>query len=250
MLIDSHCHIHDKQFFPEDRQGVYQRAFDEGVQMIVVGTDQADSRAAVEFASEREGVWAVVGVHPHDSKNGWQDIEQILKERPKKLVGVGEIGLDYFYENSPKAKQREAFEQQLQWAVDHDLPVSFHVRDAFDDFWAIFDNFTGVRGVLHSFTDTTKTMETGLKKGLYIGVNGISTFTKIQSQREMFSRIPLERMLLETDAPFLTPLPFRGKVNEPAFVRLVAEHHATLRKRDVDEVIGITTANVKALFSI
>lgn len=250
MLIDSHCHIHDKQFFPEDRQGVYQRAFDEGVQMIVVGTDQADSRAAVEFASEREGVWAVVGVHPHDSKNGWQDIEQILKERPKKLVGVGEIGLDYFYENSPKAKQRQAFEQQLQWAVDYDLPVSFHVRDAFDDFWAIFDNFTGVRGVLHSFTDTVQTMETGLARGLYIGVNGISTFTKIQSQREMFTSIPLDRMLLETDAPFLTPLPFRGKVNEPAFVRMIAEHHAVLRKRDVDEVIGITTANVKALFSI
>lgn len=249
MLIDSHCHIHDKQFFPEDQQGAYQRAIETDTQMIVVGTSEADSRAAVEFAGEREGVWAVVGVHPHDTKSGWGDVAKLLRENPAKLVGIGEIGLDYFYDNSPREVQKQAFEEQLQWAVDYGLPVSFHVRDAFEDFWPILDNFSGVRGVLHSFTDTAKTMEQALERGLYVGVNGISTFTKNPEQRQMYSQVPLERMLLETDAPFLTPLPLRGKVNEPAFVRLVAEHHAGLRQCEVDEVISATTANAKALFA-
>lgn len=250
MLVDSHCHIHDAQFYPDSREAVYSRAVEANVDMILVGTSEPDSRAAVEFASSHDSAWAVVGVHPHDTKDGWGDIGQILKEKPNKLVGIGEIGLDYFYNNSPRDVQTEALEQQLQWASDYSLPISFHVRDAFDDFWPIFDNFSGLRGVLHSFTDTVDTLEQAFKRNLLIGVNGISTFTKNSEQRELFAGIPLEKMLLETDAPFLTPLPYRGKVNEPAFVRKVAEHHALVRDCSVDKVINQTTKNARALFAL
>lgn len=250
MLIDSHCHIHDLQFYPEGREAVYNRAVEANVEMILVGTSESDSRAAVEFAANHDHAWAVVGVHPHDTKDGWGDIGKILKEKPSKLVGIGEIGLDYFYNNSPRDVQTEALEQQLQWASDYNLPISFHVRDAFDDFWPIFDNFSRLRGVLHSFTDTADTLERAFRRNLLIGVNGISTFTKNPGQRELFANIPLEKMLLETDAPFLTPLPYRGKVNEPAFVRKVAEHHALVRGCSVDKVIHQTTKNARALFAL
>lgn len=250
MLIDSHCHIHDLQFFPENREEVYQRAIEAGVEMLLVSTSQVDSRAAVEFAASHEGTWAVVGVHPHEAKDSWQEIRQLLAEKPEKLVGVGEIGLDYFYNHSPREIQIKALEEQLQWALDYNLPVSFHVREAYDDFWPVFDNFTGVRGVLHSFTDTAQTLEKALSKGLYIGVNGISTFTKDKAQQAMFLQVPLNRLMFETDAPFLTPSPFRGRINEPVFVREVAKHQAEARSLPLDDIIAAATANTRALFML
>lgn len=250
MLIDSHCHIHDAKFFPENREEVYTRAVEASVQMIVVGTSEADARAAVDFATSHEGAWAVVGVHPHDTKGGWRAVEELLKNKQEKVVGIGEIGLDYHYDNSPRDVQLRALEEQLQWAVDYNLPVSFHVRDAYDDFWPVFDNFTEVKGALHCFTDTQETLDKALARGLYISVNGISTFTKDVEQQKMFATIPLEYMLLETDAPFLTPRPFRGKVNEPMFVREVAKHQAEARGLPLSTVISTTTANAKALFAL
>jgi TatD DNase family protein len=131
------------------------------------------------------------------------------------------------------------------------LPIIFHVRDAFDDFWPIFDNYNSqIRGVLHSFTDSHEHMMAAVERGLYIGVNGISTFTKDEMQQKMFASIPVNRLLLETDAPFLTPTPLRGKVNEPAFVRYVAEHHAKIRGLSTDELAASTTANAHALFAL
>ncbi len=250
MLVDTHCHIHDKAFFPDDREEVYSRAKEDGVYMVLVGTGEKDSRSAISFAETHQGTSAVVGVHPHDTKDGWDEIGKILSEKSNTIVGIGEIGLDYFYDNSPRDIQMKALEAQLQWASDYKLPVSFHVREAFDDFWPIFDNFSGLRGTLHSFTDSMQTLERALERGLYIGVNGISTFTKQVDQRQMFSAIPLDRMLLETDAPFLTPKPYRGRVNEPAFVRFVAEHQATVRQCRYDEIAEQTTANAMRLFAL
>ncbi len=250
MLIDSHCHIHDTQFYPEDRDEVYAQAHRAEVGMIVVGTSERDSHDAVEFARQRENVWAVVGVHPHDAKDGWGEIAEIIAKKHEHVVGIGEIGLDYFYNNSPREVQIRALEEQLQLAQDYKLPVSFHVRSAFDDFWPIYDNFSAIRGVLHSFTDTAATLEKGLSRGLYIGVNGISTFTRDVAQQEMFASIPLERVLLETDAPFLTPVPHRGKINSPAFVTLVAEHIAHTHNCAYDDVARVTTANARALFAL
>ena len=225
------------------------RAHKAGVnKLICVGTSEQSSREAVDFALEHEDVFASIGVHPHDTKDGWRKLTELTSA--EKLVAVGEIGLDYFYSHSPREVQILALEAQIDLALKYDLPVIFHVREAFDDFWPIFDNFRGIRGELHSFTDTKAHMEEALKRGLYIGVNGISTFTKDTAQKAMFAAIPLQRMLLETDAPFLTPIPFRGKVNEPVFVEKIAEHHAAIRGISVDEIALATTANAHALFAL
>lgn len=248
MLIDTHCHIHEADY-PHEAKEVLSRAQEAGVaEIICIGTNQKSSEEAVEFAESHDNVFAAVGVHPHDAKDGVEGIKKLFGA--KKIVAVGEIGLDYYYNNSPRSIQIAALEQQLQWAVDYTLPVSFHVRDAFDDFWPIFSNFSGVRGVLHSFTDTTVNLEKGLANGLYIGVNGISTFTRDEAQRKVFASIPLERLVLETDAPFLTPAPYRGKVNEPGRVREVATHQAMLRGVSFDDVASSTSRNAQQLFGL
>lgn len=252
MLVDTHCHIHEPsyQFNPEE---VIRRAYEQQVgNMICVGTNEQSSREAVAFAQNHDGIFSAAGVHPHDTKDGWGEIATILAAsgKTKKLVAVGEIGLDYFYTHSPRDVQIKALEQQIDQALRYDLPIIFHVREAFEDFWPIFDNFHGIRGELHSFTDSQENLEGALKRGLYIGVNGISTFTKNDTQKAMYAAIPLEGMLLETDAPFLTPVPFRGKVNEPAFVAEVAKHHAQIRGISFEEIARLTTVNANALFAL
>lgn len=246
MIVDTHCHIHEASY-PLDIAEVVKRAKAAGVTWSVcVGTSVESSRQAIDFASTHDGYVAAIGVHPHDTKDGY-DIGPLFASR--EVVAVGEIGLDYFYTHSPREVQIEALRAQLDLAVAHDVPVIFHVREAFDDFWPIFDDYGGrIRGVLHSFTDTAENMQKAIEKGLYIGVNGISTFTKDPLQQAMFDAIPLDRLLFETDAPFLTPHPFRGKVNEPAFVRIVAEYHATRRGISYQEISRQTTENASALF--
>ena len=258
-LIDSHCHVHDTEFFTDNREELYQQSIAVGIGMICVGTDERSSRQAVEFAANHDRAWAAIGVHPHDSKDGWGEVERLLKSREDNspIVAIGEIGLDYYYNHSPREVQIQALEAQLQLAVDYDVPVSFHIRDGapdqpsvWDDFWPIFDNFHGVRGVLHSFTDTRRNLEKGFARGLYVGLNGISTFTKDQTQRELFASVPLERLLLETDAPFLTPKPFRGKMNKPEYVELVAKYWAEQRNIDFDNLTKATVYNTKKLFGV
>lgn len=247
MLIDTHCHIHDPNYpLPVDE--VLQRAREAGVEkMICVGTDVENSRQAVVFAAQYDYLYAAVGVHPHDAANG---IEGISDLAAGEVVAIGEIGLDYYYNNSPRQAQITALEAQLHIARNRNLPVIFHVRSAFDDFWPVFENFRGIRGVLHSFTDTADTLQRALRHDLYIGVNGISTFTKDVAQQKMFQSIPFERLMFETDAPFLTPAPFRGKMNEPSMVREVAMQYAAARQVSLDEVAHHTTYNAMQLFGI
>jgi len=254
MFVDTHCHIHEAKY-PLDIGDVLRRAHAAGVgKMICVGTDEVTSGEAVRFAGNHEGVWASVGVHPHEATEGWSGVGQLLKRSPSfgtrspVIIAVGEIGLDYFYTHSPRQVQIQAFEAQLQLAKDYDLPVIFHVREAFSDFWPIFANFSGLNGVLHSFTDTTENMERAVSEGLFIGVNGISTFAR--DKQAMWDAIPLEKMLLETDAPFLTPVPHRGTINEPAFVRNVAEYHAKRRELPLEALAAATSSNASTLFGI
>jgi TatD DNase family protein len=253
-FTDTHCHIHEAAY--PDQEGALTRAAEAGIsRMICVGTDEITSAEAVAFAANYDNVWASLGLHPHDAAHGLDGIgvlEKLLTTYPTpqagKIVAIGECGLDYFYENSPRDQQIEMLEQQLQLAKDHGLPVIFHVREAFDDFWPIFDSFSGLRGVLHSFTDSVANRDAAITRGLYIGVNGISTFTKDESQREMFASIPLEKLLFETDAPFLTPVPHRGMVNEPAFITHVAHHIANLRSINLKELSRATERNATTLF--
>ncbi len=248
MLIDTHCHIHESTY-PLDIETTIQNAYNRGVkQLICVGTSPESSLQAVRLAGGRDDVYAAVGVHPHETKDGWKEIAQLLDD--SKIVAIGEIGLDYFYDHSPRDVQIEALKWQIELALDNNLPIIFHVREAFDDFWPIFDSYSGIRGVLHSFTDNRANLEAGLSRGLYIGVNGISTFTRDEDQKAAYQSIPLDRLLLETDAPFLTPAPLRGKVNEPAFVSIIAEHQATIRGIPIEQIAISTTANARALFAL
>jgi len=249
MFVDTHCHIHDPAYSLPINETL-QQAKDAGVERyICVGTGEQDSRDAITFAEHYEAAYASIGVHPHDTKDGWEAIATLVGTS-KKIVAVGEIGLDYFYTNSPREIQLQALEAQITIAEQHNLPVIFHVREAFDDFWPVFDAHPGIRGVLHSFTDTEENMQKALERGLYIGINGISTFTKDPAQQAMFDAIPLEKMVLETDAPFLTPHPFRGKVNQPTFVRTIAEYHAMRRGISVEQIAEATTTNARALFAL
>lgn len=248
MLVDTHCHIHESYELPIDE--TLQRSHEGGVaQMICVGTSEESSRQAVSFAARHETAFAAIGVHPHDTENGYGAIAE-LAGTSERIVAVGEVGLDYFYTHSPKETQIAALKEQIEIALKHDLPIIFHVREAFDDFWPIFDSYKGIRGVLHSFTDSKENMKKAIAKGLYIGVNGISTFTKDEVQKAMFDAIPLERILFETDAPFLTPAPYRGKINEPAYVRIIAEYHAIRRGISLEEITEASTRNARALFHL
>lgn len=249
MLIDTHCHIHEDNY-PLDREAVLDVARASDVsKVLVVGTDIKSSLAAVEFAGSHDNVWSILGVHPHEAKFGIDGLASLLTE--SKVVGVGEIGLDYFYNHSPREVQIEMLNQQIELALKHDLPISFHVREAFDDFWPIIDNFAGrARGVIHSFTDTIQNLEQALGRDFLIGVNGIATFNKDPNQHKMYETIPLDRIVLETDAPFLAPTPHRGQPNQPAFIVNIAEFLADLHRVEFDEVATKTTVAAEKLFGI
>lgn len=248
MLVDTHCHIHEADY-PIALDTAIANAEGAGVgKMVCVGTSEDSSRRAVEAAKSRHQLFAAIGVHPHDAKDGWQSIEPLAQQAGKGVVAVGEVGLDYFYTHSPRADQIAALEFHIDLATRYDIPIIFHVRDAFDDFWPIFDNFKNLKGVLHSYTDNRHNLDEALARGLFIGVNGISTFTKDETQRHLFDAIPLESLLLETDAPFLTPPPYRGTVNQPAFVREIAQYHASRRAISLDVIAAATSRNASTLF--
>lgn len=250
-LIDTHCHIHDPKYelqVPE----VLNNAQKAGVRSIVcIGTSALDSQQAVEFVKDKPNCFASIGLHPHDAKLGEDDFELLanLINKPK-VIAIGEFGLDYFYENSPKADQITALRYQLELAANSGKPCIFHIREAFDDFWPIFDEYTGIKGVVHSFTAGEKELNECLKRGLFIGLNGIMTFTKDQGQLGAAKAVPLDKLLLETDSPFLTPVPKRGTINEPANVELVAEFLSRLRGESVATLAEATTGNAHALFGI
>lgn len=251
MIIDTHCHIHDSEFYLENREEAYRESREAGVVMVCVGTNIQSSREAVEFCRTHEACYPIVGIHPHDTKdNNTSEIRALVEANREQIIGIGEIGLDYFYSHSDRETQMRALREQLQIAQDFNLPVSFHVREAFEDFWLIFDEFSGITGVLHSFTDNQANLDEAIKRGLLIGINGISTFTKEPLQKKLFTDVPLENILLETDAPFLTPTPFRGKMNLPAYVTLVAAHQAKLKSVSPDDVIRATTTNAQKVFGI
>lgn len=253
-FVDTHCHI---QFadYPLDAEEVLQNALQAGVtRQIVVGCSLPDSQAAPEFAARYEHVWASIGLHPHEAGRYVHDhhaLQQFraLADKPK-VVAIGETGLDYYYEHSTPDDQKKLLRFQLELAMEHNLPLILHIRDAFVDFWPIFDDYKGLRGVVHSFSSDTRDLEQILSRGLYVGLNGIMTFTKRTEQLDAAKAVPLEFLVLETDAPFLTPKPFRGKMGEPKYVRTTAEFLADLRGENLDDLARKTTANARALFRL
>lgn len=250
LLIDTHCHLSDPQYYTDNRDEVYAKTVQDGVVMVCASTDLETSQHAIQFSQSHPLAFPLVGVHPHESKKGWAGVRELVGAFRSQVIGIGEIGLDYYYGHSPKDVQIQALEAQIQIAIDYDLPISFHVRDAFDDFWPVVDNFKGIRGVLHSFTDTAQNAEKGFARNLLVGLNGISTFTKKSEQVDFYTSVPLERVLFETDAPYLTPAPFRGTMNIPAYVGSVARFHAHARGMSLESVSNTTTANAEVLFGV
>lgn len=267
-LVDTHCHIQSIGLEKGERttrelwakveltaDGVVAEAQAAGVaRMVCVGCDLEDSRLATDFVAQRDGCWASIGIHPHEAQHFAGQPKKLaefaaLASRPK-VVAIGECGFDFYYNHSPSEAQLELLKFQMELALQHDLPLIFHVREAFDDFWPIFDSYSGLRGVLHSYTDSAANLAEALERGLYIGVNGIATFAKDEALLDVYKTLPLEKLLLETDAPFLTPVPFRGSINEPKRLGAVAEFLAHLRGGTQEEVASATTNNAKQLFGI
>jgi TatD DNase family protein len=253
-LVDSHCHLHSTDY----KQGidqVYESARKVGVnKLICVGTDVEDSKLAISFAKDHEGTWSTVGIHPHEADRFIGD-QSALDELASlasadRVVAIGECGLDYFYNHSAKRSQQEILKYQIELAIKYQLPLAFHIRNAFDDFWPIFDSYSKLRGIVHSFTDNQSNLTKAIDRGLFIGVNGISTFTKNQQQISMYKQIPLANLILETDAPYLTPVPFRGMICESKHIKVIADFLADLRGETPEEIANWTTKNANLLFSI
>ena len=258
--IDTHCHLHDPEFFSDkDASAVIDASVNSDVsKMIGIGTSLEDSKNAILCAHKHpDNYWASVGIHPHEaSKLPSAQIEKHLKELDQlvsdtKVVAIGECGFDFYYNDRENAllKQTKLLEGQLEIAQKYNLPVSFHVREAFTDFWPIYDKYK-VQGVLHSFTDRPEHLEKALERGLLIGINGIATFTSHQWQSDMFKKISLEKIVVETDSPFLTPKPRRGTINTPQNVIYITQYLAELRGEDATDTAKQTTANARKLFGI
>lgn len=253
-FVDTHCHIH----FPDyelNADQVWQQAEAEGVtRLLAVGCTLTDSKLATEFAVSHNNVWATIGLHPHEGAEYVHDdhaLQQFreLVNKPK-VVAIGETGLDYHYMHSTKEDQKKLFRFQLDLAAEHNLPLVFHVREAFDDFWKILDEYRSLRGVVHSFSAGQKDLENILARDLYVGVNGIATFTKNTDQLEAYKKIPLKKLLLETDAPFLTPTPYRGTICQPKHVVVTAKFLSELRNEALEELAVVTTNNAINLFGL
>lgn len=296
MLIDTHCHLHDQEWFtPEQSEQFLQEAHQAGVeQVICIGTNPEDSQNARNFAEAHPGVFWTYGIHPEFAsdpamvtsvglpifrESAHRDLAQLEgvdavsqelrrdqrgapkrslarddgtrqacseKQRPHPVatpVAIGEIGLDYHYDGYNRQDQIRLFEQMLQLALNLDLPVSLHIREAFEDALAVLDNFPQTRGVVHSFTGSKRHLKASLERGFYVGVNGLCTYTTNPLP-------PLEKMLLETDAPFLTPVPFRGTINKPGYVQTIATYLSEELGVAEANIVEQTTQNARQLFRI
>ena len=253
-MIDSHCHLEDERFSGEVEQ-VLDRMKDAGVdRCILAGSDAQASEKIAGLTEQFQNVYGVVGVHPHEAKYFSEEMLTHMDAWLKKprIVGVGEIGLDYYYDHSPRDVQREAFAAQLDYAYTKSVPAVFHVRDAHGEFTDLLRAHKGrlPQGVMHCYTGSLESAKIYLDMGFYISFSGSVTFKNAKSLPEVARYMPLDRLLVETDSPYLAPVPMRGKRNEPANVRYVAEKVAELRGIPVDTLTAQTDRNAELLFGL
>jgi TatD DNase family protein len=250
-LIDSHAHLDFPQF-DDDRDVVIARAREAGLTAIVnIGTNLASSRASIALADEYDFIYATVGIHPHDAETANQEtIDELrrLAHHPK-VVAIGEIGLDYYRDYSPRSAQRQAFRDQLALASALERPVVIHSRDAHSEVFATLHEWEGT-GVLHTYAAGLERLEEAVEMGFSIGISGPVTFSGADHLRAVAKEVPLDRLLVETDCPYLTPVPHRGRRNEPAYVKHVAEAIAETRDESIDRIAGMTTENTRRLFKL
>ena len=257
-VIDTHCHLNFHQF-SDDRDATVARAVDQGVAAIInPGVNLDSCRAAIALAERYEQVFAAVGIHPTATDELDQAALKTLRELAShpKVVAIGEIGLDYYWPNQPGRNwpcaapdtQRKAFRRQLDLAADLGLPVIVHDREAHTDVMIGLGDSRGITGVMHSFSGDFDLAEWAVELGFYVGISGPVTYNKNQELKTIARRLPFDRLLIETDAPFLPPVPHRGQRNEPAYVSLVAEEIARQRACDVNDVAQRTSENALTLF--
>ena len=259
MFVDSHAHI-DGSEYDADRDEVIARARDAGIVAILnVGTGDPQSGSfarAIELAEKHDDIYASIGVHPHDARLFDERAEEgigLLIQQSKRVIAWGEIGLDYHYDNSPREVQREVFSRQLRLARESKLPVIIHSREAEDDTISILrDQLPDYdrAGVMHCFGGSLAMAQSAMELGFYISFAGVLTFKNAQDLREVAQKLPLDRLLIETDCPYLTPVPFRGKRNEPAYVVEVARCLAEVKEMSIDDVARVTTANFSRAFNV
>jgi TatD DNase family protein len=251
-VVDTHAHLCSDDF-ATDREAVLAVAHAANVAWVLdVADSLPSSQQAAQWAGAHEGVYATVGVHPHDAAAWNAQTELQLRElfTLPQVVAVGETGLDYHYEFSPRDKQIEVFRTQLRLSLECGKPVVIHNREADADILSVLAEFrsTSLRGVFHCFWSDQRMAEAVLQAGFYLGVGGAITFSSARALREVISRAPLERLILETDSPYLAPTPYRGKRNEPAYVVRVAQALAELRNTSIEHIAEVTSANAAALF--
>ncbi|MBY0428346.1 MAG: TatD family hydrolase [Alphaproteobacteria bacterium] len=252
-LIDTHCHL-DFPDFKDQRDAVVQRARDAGVKrMITICTHASRFAGVKDVAASYDDVFCSLGVHPHHSGEAGELVETkwlVEESKYEKVVGLGETGLDYYYNNSPVDLQKESFRRHIHAALETDLPLIVHTRDADEDTYEILksEGQGRLRGLLHCFSSGRKLAEQAIEMGFYLSLSGIVTFKKSQELRDIVKDIPLENMLVETDAPFLAPMPHRGRTNEPAYVVHTAAVVAEVKGISLEELGIITSANALRVF--
>jgi TatD DNase family protein len=249
-LIDTHAHLFYKDF-KDQLDDILQRAEAAGVESIIcVGLDLPTSEQAIILAEKYPQLWATVGVHPHDAVDAPADAMEQLEALAshEKVVAIGETGLDYYRDLSPRRVQQQLFRQHLELARSLDLPVIVHNRRADDDIWNLIQSAEHRKGVLHCYSSGPELARQVIQFGFHISFTGTVTFGKNRNT-EVLQAVGLDRVMVETDCPYLAPVPYRGKTNEPAYARLVAEKIAEIQDTTLEEVAKITTANARALFT-
>jgi TatD DNase family protein len=252
MLIDTHCHLNNSQY-DGDRDAVIERALEAGVErMVVIGYDFPSSESAVSLANQYPSLFATIGIHPHDARclnaAGLVRLRELASE--PRVVALGEIGLDFYRDLSPREEQERAFRLQVDLARELDLPIVIHTRESDAQVLDLLERWRDgeYRGILHCFGNDEATAHRAFDLGLHVGIGGILTFKNARDLQQTVSRLPLDRIVLETDCPYLAPHPYRGKRNEPSYLPLVSARLAELHACTVDEVAAITTRSACGLF--
>lgn len=254
MLTDTHCHLNDERF-AADLDEIIKNFKNDNIKLVVCNSaDLASSKKTVEICNKYPAVYGAIGVHPHNAKDYDEQTEKFLRANAgnKKIVAIGEIGLDYYYNLSDRQTQKEVLIKQLKIADEMGLPVVFHVRDAMGEFLEILKQnkqYLRQGGVVHSFSGSAESAQEAISLGLFLGFNGIITFKNARKAVEVIGQTDLKHIVLETDAPFLTPEPFRGRRNEPKYVKYVAEKIAEIKNMPIEEAERVTAENAERLFN-
>jgi TatD DNase family protein len=253
-FIDSHAHL-DDQRFDKDRDEVIRSLYENEVEAVLnPGSDLNSSKEALAMAEKYPFIYDAVGCHPHDSRYMSDDHLNIFKEmaKNKKVIGIGEIGLDYYYDNSDRDIQRKWFREQIRLAKELDLPYIVHDRDAHEDVLRIMkeEHYDGAGGILHCYSGSVELSREFIRLGFYISLGGPVTFKNARVPKLVAGEVPFDKLLIETDSPYLTPEPYRGKRNEPKYVKYVAEEIAKIRNVSIDELAEKTKENFKRLFRL